>query len=337
MLITCGMAGISMWFALSSAMGINGFAALPLAALWLVVILGIDRWLVTSMPLEGSRRTAMAVPRLVLALLLGTLISTPLVLRIFQSEINNEISVIHEQQASSFLVSQAHSAVDQQVSKWASTVDSLENVINSQGAVTVSPDSDPLIKSLNADRANEQELQKSYYQQWQCQLYGGSTCDVPKGNGPLAQATHAQYEQATQQVDSLTDEIRTRESQLSASDAASQETRYQDALSELPSAKQQLQIAANRQDALLKSFDASNDTENGLLIRLQALNQLTSGNSTVNSARLLLFLLFLVIECLPITVRLLQRPGNYEKILKRVITQELHNAQRDLGRELSST
>ena len=32
-------------------------------------------------------------------------------------------------------------------------------------------------------------------------------------------------------------------------------------------------------------------------------------------ARILLFLLFLVIECLPVTVKLLQQPGNYEQIL----------------------
>jgi hypothetical protein len=330
LLITCAMAGVSMWFALSSAMGINSFAALPIAALWLAVILGIDRWLVTSMPLDGSRKFAMAIPRLVLALLLGTLISTPMVLRIFQSEINNQISVIREHQAASFLSAQEHSTVEQQVTTWNNTVNSLENVINSHGAVTVVPSSDPIIKSLNADRASEENLQKSYYQQWQCQLYGGPTCDVPKGDGPLAQATHTEYEQAAQQVNRLDSEIQTREQQLSASNAASQQTRYQDAISELPSAKQQLQIATGRQEALLNSFDASNDTENGLLIRLQALNQLTEGNSTVNYARLLLFLMFLVIECLPVTVRLLQRPGNYEKILRHMIRQELRDARRGL-------
>ena len=35
-----------------------------------------------------------AIPRLVLALLLGSIISTPIVLRIFQSGINGQITVI---------------------------------------------------------------------------------------------------------------------------------------------------------------------------------------------------------------------------------------------------
>ena len=51
-------------------------------------------------------------------------------------------------------------------------------------------------------------------------------------------------------------------------------------------------------------------------MRLEALSQLSSGNLTVAAARLLLFLLFLVIECLPVTVKLLQRPGQYEAALR---------------------
>ena len=85
-LITSCMAMISMWFALSSALGVNGIIAFPVAVFWGLVIMGIDRWLITSMPIDGRRKFAMAVPRVLLAILLGTLISTPLVLRIFQTE-----------------------------------------------------------------------------------------------------------------------------------------------------------------------------------------------------------------------------------------------------------
>src|SRR5579859_1134077 len=71
-LITSCMAMISMWFALSSALGVNGIIAIPVAVFWGLVIMGIDRWLITSMPIDGSRKFAMAVPRVVLAILLGT-------------------------------------------------------------------------------------------------------------------------------------------------------------------------------------------------------------------------------------------------------------------------
>src|SRR5690349_6521906 len=130
-LITSVMATVSMWFALNSAMGVNAFVALLAALLWGLIILGIDRWLVTSMPIDGSRRWPIAVPRLILAILLGTLISTPLVLRAFQSEINTQIAVIKEQRANAFLSSQQNSTVNKQVTQWTKTVNNLEKVINS--------------------------------------------------------------------------------------------------------------------------------------------------------------------------------------------------------------
>src|SRR6202046_1998693 len=63
-LITSGVATVSMWFALASAVGINGILAFPIAPAWGVVIMGIDRWLIVSMPIDGPRKFAMAAPRL---------------------------------------------------------------------------------------------------------------------------------------------------------------------------------------------------------------------------------------------------------------------------------
>jgi len=93
MLIANGTAMISMWFALSSALGMNGILAVPVAALWGLVTTGIDRWLITSIPTsyrgESPIRVALiVVPRLLLAILFGTLISAPLVLRILQGQID---------------------------------------------------------------------------------------------------------------------------------------------------------------------------------------------------------------------------------------------------------
>src|SRR5580658_2061793 len=101
--ITSATSIVSMWFALTSAIGLNVILALPAALFWGLVILGIDRWLVVTMPLEGSRRWAIAMPRLILAMLLGILIATPLVLRIFQSQIDTQIVVIKQQQTSAFI------------------------------------------------------------------------------------------------------------------------------------------------------------------------------------------------------------------------------------------
>ena len=61
-LITSGLAAVSMWFALATTLNVNGIVAVPVALLWGLVIMGIDRWLVTSMPIDSSRKFALAAP-----------------------------------------------------------------------------------------------------------------------------------------------------------------------------------------------------------------------------------------------------------------------------------
>ncbi len=80
--------------------------------------------------------------------------------------------------------------------------------------------------------------------------------------------------------------------------------------------KHEYDTAVQRQNELQATFFANNKAAHGILIRLEALSDLSNGNVTVTMARLLLFLLFLVIECLPVTVKLLQRPSLYEEGLQ---------------------
>ena len=329
-LITSGVAAVSMWFALASAVGINGILALPIALAWGLVIMGIDRWLIVSMPVDGRRKFAMAVPRLALALLLGTLISTPLVLRIFQSEINAQIAKMQQQSYSTFLQQQQASDVAKQVGTYSGELQYLDNVIATHGATTANTVSDPELRgyneqltNLNNELTHWTSLKNQYYNDYICQLYGGPTCPK-KGNGPAAKASQQNYNAASQEVDTLEGqinqvqgEIQQRDAQLTSNSKADQQARYQQALTQQPIVKDEYDTALQRQNELQASFFASNQAAHGILIRLEALSQLSNGNFTVTAARFLLFLLFLVIECLPVTVKLLQQPGLYEEALEQ--------------------
>jgi hypothetical protein len=311
-LITSGMATVSMWFALSSAMGLNGILALPAALLWGLVIMGIDRWLITSMPIDGSRKFAMAVPRLLLAILLGTLISTPLVLRIFQSEIDAQISVIKQDRYSAFLQQQQNSDVTKQVATLGAQLNYLNNVIATHGAATGNTSSDPRLVALTSQLNHWTALKTQYYNAYICQLYGGPACPR-KGNGPAAQASHLSYLQAAAQVTTIQGEIQARDRQLASNSKTAQLARFQQAQIAQPTVQGEYNTAVARRNALQASFYAQNKGANGILLRLQALSQLSNGDFTVTAARFMLFLLFLVIECLPVTVKLLQRRGLYEE------------------------
>ena len=326
-LITCCMAIVSMWFALTSVMGFNPVLSFPVAILWGLIIMGIDRWLVTSMPLDGKRKFLIAAPRLALAILLGTLISTPIVLRIFESEINNQISVIKAQSVAAFDSSTQKSAIQANINKWQASVTSLEAVIDSNGTASINPATDPTVVGLTSQLNTAQATEAADYTQWQCQLYGGKGCTAPKGNGPLAQASHQRYENDVAKVATLNAGIQARESALQTTNASSAATKLAQAKSALPTSQAQLAAAQSEENSLTANFNSTNSASNGLLIRLKALDQLSAGSSTLQEARILLFLLFLVIEVLPVTVKLLQPQGNYEKILKRQVANELSRAQ----------
>jgi hypothetical protein len=340
-LITSGMATVSMWFALASAVGINGILALPIALAWGLVIMGIDRWLVVTMPIEGGRKVAIAVPRLLLALLLGTLISTPLVLRIFQSEINAQIAKMQQQSYNTFLQQQQASDVAKQVGTFSGELQYLNNVIATHGATTVNTASDPEIKgyeqqltSLNSELNHWTTLKNQYYNDYICQLYGGPNCPK-KGNGPAARDSQQNYQAASQEVSTLKtqinqvqSEIQTRDAQLTSTSKSAEQARYDQALTQQPIVKNEYSTALQRQNELQASFFATNKAAHGILIRLEALSALSKSNPTVTAARFLLFLLFLVIECLPVTVKLLQKPGLYEEALAHRQAAERRDASK---------
>ncbi len=344
-LITSCMAMISMWFALSSALSVNGILAIPVAVFWGLVIMGIDRWLITSMPVEGGRKFAMAVPRVLLAILLGTLISTPLVLRIFQSEIDAQMAVMQQKNYSSFLSNQQSSQVNQQVTTYYDELQQLNTVINSHGAQTGNNAADPQLVAYNnqltqlqAQLTHWTSLKATYYKNYTCQLYGGADCPK-KGDGPAAKASYTSYQQAAQQVTStqaqignVQGEIHQRDQELNSTSAASQQQRYAEALNQRPIVQGEYNTAVQRRNQLQASFYAQNQASHGILMRLEALSQLSTGNLTVAAARVLLFLLFLVIECLPVTVKLLQRPGQYEAALREAKKAE----QRDYEKFFST-
>lgn len=198
-LITSGVATVSMWFALVSAVGIKRNPGVPIALAWGLVIMGIDRWLIVTMPVDGSRKFAITPPRLALALLLSPLISTPFVLRIFQSVINAQIAKMQQQSRNTFLLQLQASHVAKQVGTYTSEFQYLNNVIATYGATTANTASDLEPKGYNEQLTYWTSLKSQCYNDdYICQLYRdegslGSEDDAwydnkvgrtPSGEGP---------------------------------------------------------------------------------------------------------------------------------------------------------
>ncbi|WP_082802022.1 DUF4407 domain-containing protein [Herbidospora cretacea] len=325
-LTTAVIAVISMCFALVSALGLSPWLAVPAALIWGLMILSLDRWLVTTMRSDSPRRFALAVPRLLMAILLGAVVSTPLVLQIFKSEIDAQIVEIKQERAEAFAREQEQGTMGKSVEELRADVTRLQQVISSGGDVPVDPTQDAKIKGLQTDRANEEKRAEKQYKEWQCQLYGGAGC-TKKGDGPLAQSSKRAYDRSQARIASLTRQIESRKKELTDAGADAKKSRLDSAKAELPKAQRQLDLAVDRQSSLQSAFDDENLVTDGLLIRLEALDDVTGEDATLSTARIVLFLLFLLIECLPVTIKLMMRPGNYEKVLALAEKDELRSAR----------
>src|SRR5689334_16545504 len=104
LLSTGGLALLSAAFAVHMSLGVWWPFALVLGLFWGVVIVNLDRMLVVGMAHDASvkRNLLMAVPRVALALILGTVIATPLTLQVFHREIDTEIVTLQAEQSDAY-------------------------------------------------------------------------------------------------------------------------------------------------------------------------------------------------------------------------------------------
>jgi len=311
-LIPAGMAAVSLTFALVTVLRAELWVALLFAAAWAMVIVSLDRMFVVSLPRTGTWQTQLlrATPRFLLALLLGLVISTPFVLQIFRPEIAHEITLLHTQAANAYYRQLQTSPLTKQISQDEAQISQLQAEL--AGAVPLSQDL--TLASLRNQLSQAETTTTSDYHEWQCQLSGtassGQVCKSP-GNGPLAAAALQRYQTDRAAVTQLEQQINTREKSLLASD---QEAARQ----ELPAAESALKSAQAQQSLQTSDFNTQNNSNTGLLIRLQALGQATAGNSTLDTARWLLFALFVVIDLMPVVLKVMLNLGpenEYDKML----------------------
>ncbi|HLK28073.1 MAG TPA: DUF4407 domain-containing protein [Puia sp.] len=93
-LATFALASLSAGYAIYSVFN-NWLWALGFALLWGLIIFNFDRFLVSTMRKYGvirSKQLWMAVPRIVLALLIGITIARPLELKIFEKEVDTKVA-----------------------------------------------------------------------------------------------------------------------------------------------------------------------------------------------------------------------------------------------------
>jgi Domain of unknown function (DUF4407) len=335
-LTTAVMAAVSASFALHVGVRAPLWLSAIIGLGWGLAIMNLDRWLVTAAQRRDRwyQNLTVALPRLCLALIIGTVISTPLVLWIFQKEINTELDVIHQQKVEANATTLNNDPRFAGLPKLRDEIDSLQKVVDGT-TPTASVADDPTVKSLQTQYDNLQTQYLNAERDAACEL-DGSCGSHSRGVGPayqqklqFANELKAQRDAVGAQLDQAKRDAATRLAGVQGNEVDSAKTR-------LAADRAQYDQLTAQKKAESDTFARNNQEDRGLLAQLDALSRFTGENSTLRTAYLALLLFITAIEVLPVLAKFLMNlgpPSLYDQILARAETSDIDSAEATLGYE----
>lgn len=330
-LTTAVFAAVSAAYALALGARTPLWAAIPAGALWGLAVMNLDRWLVTASQRRSHwyQNLLQALPRILMALIVGAVISTPMVLWLFQREIDVQLDVIQQRRLDQHQQALADDARFNAMPALRTRIAQQQAVANGTAAVS----DDPAVKDL---QAKYDDLDRK----WQA-AQASATCEFDGTCGAMVRGDTAAYRQKRAVADDL---------RAARDDAAAKLSKaQQDFMARTPASPERMAAAAqvaqdqtelDRLETLLRAeqdrFRADTTNDRGLLARLDALSELTDKSSTLRSAYLALLLFITTIEILPVMVRFLMNLApatTYDKILERAEETDVAVATSQLERE----
>ena len=258
--------------------GHRWFTFLPVGLLWGAIVFSFDRWIVSSVdygPLHASEKTRAAhrtrsmskivqfFVRLVMAGLVGLIISEPIVLAIFGPEISQQLTVQHASDAAR-QTAQLNAAQQRQLAVLNGPVKTADAALASATAA--------------ADKA-----QMVYICEYTGNCRGlppGTITDMP-GDGPLAAQDYALWQRALRQQ---------QQAQQVADQASANERSAAAAL-------------AKQTKARIQAATATVYFDNGLLAREKALDTLSQQNSGFLLRRIALWAALMFVDLAPVLLK----------------------------------
>ncbi len=311
LLSTGALAVLSASFAVHMALGASWPVALLFGIGWGIVIVNLDRMLLVGMAHDSSwqRNAAMAVPRIALAAVLGTVISTPLTLQVFDKEIEATMVTMQAEAADAFTTELAADARFAVIPALQRRVADEQAVIATGGATD--PNADPRVGTAQTER----DAKKAAYEAAQArsaELDAKAQCELDGSCGTGEAGTGQAYLEARAAADAHAGVVDTAKDELDAAAAAitaGASRSMQQATADLETDRAELARLTEQQTALQVAFDETNADNTGILIRLQALSALSESNTTMAIAHYMLALLFISVELLPVLMKMLLNFG----------------------------
>lgn len=357
MLATAAVATMSMGFALTGPLKAPPAIAVPLAFCWGAIILIIDRYLVKSMQGVRAKGTilAMAVPRVIMAAIIGVVVSTPITLRIFEPEILAQVALDRLDQQKVVGERMTETPASRELVTINNEIAALEGVKNGQGdppataALTAAQDA---LKAAQSDRDALQKQADNVYLKRACeeagagllpQCQGLSSGEV--GQGPRWRALDEEYKRVSGDLDKANGKVNLAQTNVDTARTeavkAAQSTMDQQVKNAqmrlcgtedmtvcdggLMKRKAELEQQIIRDKGQAESQVIQNE---GMIAQLSALNKISSAgeNRTGFLVHTAVFLFFFMIEILPVTVKTMVALGGdhqYDDVADRMKQAEL--------------
>lgn len=313
---TAAMAALSMLDALDQIFGPVWPALLLIALFWGAFICGIDRWLIASTHGVRGGHWRIFAPRILLALLFGVIIATPLVLTVFGSEV---VSQAQHDQSNALLAYESGlkqcnplpggPAQDQAIAQSSRCsqlhVPVSDPAIGTDQAIAAEQSQRKQLSGvINTD--NNQIAKLNTIARDECNGVTGTGLSGLVGVGPNCIRDR-------QKADSFT---RT----SNVAQLQSQVTRLDSKIAgQTITAKQQTQAyAANISSAIARLVTARKQQEGriGLLNRIDALGELAHAHFVIAAAAVLLGLFIIIVDCLPVLSKMMSGTTRYDRILE---------------------
>ncbi len=278
---------------------------------WGALIFNLDRYIVSTFGAGDGKKTISrqelieAAPRLVMAMLLGIIIATPLELKLFESEINAEIArqnlvTVQEQN------SNATARAEEQNIYYANEISTSRSRVDAR----------------NTELSANKEKRDQAYDKYMCELNG--TCGTGKpGEGPV-------FREAKENYRILNEEYLRLENDYLEKNKEDNNT--------IQTYRKIMEDNLTAAIVKMANLETQTQSRNGLLARLEAQNNLSykevpvyknengvqvveryeTEKTVVWFAAMLITILFVFIEIAPILFKMMTERGPYDDMLERI-------------------
>ena len=304
-LFTALMAAISGAYALNSIFD-TLYLSIPFGLFWGALIFNLDRFMVNTMYSDGkhtisSEEIKGGLPRIILAIFLGVVISTPIEMKIFDDTISENLPEVKAKANEKFNKQKE----EYEIRKIALTTrkDSISRELSKKQVGTLET-----MKALEKAKAEKQVLDDKVYKE----LYGTGVTGIA-GRGPAARELEKQQALKQREIDRLQAQNERESVELKGVIAENRERQQK----ELDQIDEEYQYVQGQIDEINKS---KTKTTKGLKHFSAQLESLYIGTSwsespTLCVARLMVMLLFVAIEVIPTLFKMMVAFGPYDDLL----------------------